>query len=104
MSAPGNALARLRRRLRDDTGARRFGMRLLLAVGAAFLVIGALANVVMTDQLERRQIETYARTQQADVESFEATGSEAGSARVAVREWARSSTRSAAVRGPSRRC
>jgi len=87
MSAPGNAFASLRRRLRDDTGARGFGLRLLLAVGAAFLVIGALANVVMTDQLERRQIETYARTQQADVESFEATGREAaGNAKVAVRE------------------
>jgi diguanylate cyclase (GGDEF)-like protein len=77
---------RARRRLRQGTSARAFGLRLLLAVAAAFAVIGALANVVVTDQLQRRQLDTYVRTQLADVESFEATGREGGNEKVAVRE------------------
>jgi diguanylate cyclase (GGDEF)-like protein len=80
------ALGRARRRRRQGASARAFGLRLLLAVAAAFAVIGALANVVITDQLKRRQLDTYVRTQLADVESFEATGREAGNAKVAVRE------------------
>jgi diguanylate cyclase (GGDEF)-like protein len=88
VSAPSLAFARACRRLRHGTSARAFGLRLLFAVAAAFAVIGALANVVVSDQLERRQLDTYVRTQLADGESFEATGREAGNEKVAVREVA----------------
>jgi diguanylate cyclase (GGDEF)-like protein len=79
---------RVRRHAREGGSVRAFGLRLFLAVGIAFAVAGMLANVALTDQLKRRQLETYARTQQADIASFEATGRRAGSARVAVREVA----------------
>jgi diguanylate cyclase (GGDEF)-like protein len=78
-------LSRARRRVSAST---TFGLRLLAALAATLLVIGLVANLVVTDQLKRRQIDTYARAHAADVRSFEATGREAGDAKVAVREVA----------------
>jgi hypothetical protein len=43
---------------------------------------------VLTDQLKHRQIADYARTQQADVKSFEAIGREFRDPKIAVREVA----------------
>jgi diguanylate cyclase (GGDEF)-like protein len=82
------ALSRARRRASDGNGASAFGLRLIAALAATLLVIGVAANLVLTDQLKHRQIADYARTQQADVKSFEATGREARNAGVAVREVA----------------
>jgi diguanylate cyclase (GGDEF)-like protein len=80
------ALTRARRPRRDGNAA--FGLRLFVAIAAALVVIGLLANVVLTDQLKRRQIADYATTQQADVKTFEALGREFRDPRVAVREVA----------------
>jgi diguanylate cyclase (GGDEF)-like protein len=79
-------LLRLRRRLATVAGARAFGLRLCVAIAAAFFAIGAVANVLLDHQLKRRQIDSYARTHGADVASFEATGRQAGSPALAVRE------------------
>jgi diguanylate cyclase (GGDEF)-like protein len=80
------ARSRARRAGSDGSGAGAFGLRLIAAIAATLLVIGVVANLVLTDEIKQRQIADYARTQQADVKSFEATGREAGNARVAVRE------------------
>ncbi|MEN3285343.1 MAG: hypothetical protein V7607_6483 [Solirubrobacteraceae bacterium] len=80
------AVSRARRRISAGTGSTAFALRLLAAVAATFVVIGALANLVVTDQLKRRQIDTYARTHAADVKSFEASGRRNTDPDVAVRE------------------
>jgi diguanylate cyclase (GGDEF)-like protein len=80
------AASRVRRRARD--GNRAFGLRLFAAIAATLAVIGLLASVVLTDQLKRRQIADYARTQQADVKTFEATGREFRDPHITVREVA----------------
>jgi diguanylate cyclase (GGDEF)-like protein len=77
-----------RRHRGEGASARAFGLRLFLAVAVAFVAVGVLANVALTDQLKRRQIETYARTQRADVESFEATGRRAVTQSETVRDVA----------------
>ena len=82
------ALTRARRHSADGNGASAFGLRLFAALAAALAVIGLLANLLLTDQLKRRQIADYARTQQADVKSFEAIGREFRDPKVAVREVA----------------
>jgi diguanylate cyclase (GGDEF)-like protein len=82
------ALSRARRSASDGSGASAFGLRLVAAIAVTLIVIGAVADVVLTGQLKRRQIDDYARTQQSDVRSFEATGREARNAKVAVREVA----------------
>jgi diguanylate cyclase (GGDEF)-like protein len=82
------ALSRARRRATHGNGARAFGLRLFAALAAALAVIGLLANVLLTDQLKRRQIADYARTQHADVKSFEAIGREFRDPKIAVREVA----------------
>jgi diguanylate cyclase (GGDEF)-like protein len=82
------ALSRARRRATHGNGARAFGLRLFAALAAALAVIGLLANVLLTDQLKRRQIADYARTQHADVNSFEAIGREFRDPKIAVREVA----------------
>jgi diguanylate cyclase (GGDEF)-like protein len=83
------ALSRALRRASDGNGASGFGLRLIAAIAVTLLIIGVAANLVLADQLKDRQIADYARTQQADVQSFEATGREAGNnTRLAVREVA----------------
>jgi diguanylate cyclase (GGDEF)-like protein len=78
------ALSGARRRVGD--GNRAFGLRLFAAIAAAFVAVGVLANVLLTNELQSRQIADYARTQLADVRSFEATGREVGDPKIAVRE------------------
>jgi diguanylate cyclase (GGDEF)-like protein len=81
------ALSRARRRLSRGNGAAGFGLRLLVAVGVALAAIGVVTNLLLTDQLKRRQIDDYARTQRADVRSFEAIGrAHADDPAIAVRE------------------
>jgi EAL domain-containing protein (putative c-di-GMP-specific phosphodiesterase class I) len=81
------ALSRARRRLSRGNRAGGFGLRLLVAVGVALAAIGVVTNVLLTDQLEQRQIDDYARTQRADVRSFEEIGREnSDHPAIAVRE------------------
>jgi diguanylate cyclase (GGDEF)-like protein len=75
-----------RARSRAREGAGTFALRLIVAVAAAFAVVGAAGYLVMADQLQRRQIHDYTTNQQADVASFEATGRAAASPREALRE------------------
>ncbi len=66
--------------------ARAFAVRLIVAVAAAFAVVGTAGYFVMADQLQRRQIHDYATNQQADVASFEATGRAADNEREALHQ------------------
>ena len=79
-------LQRERRGARRGDGNAAFGLRLFAAIAAALVAIGVLANVLLTDELQSRQIADYARTQQADVRSFEATGREVRDPKIALRE------------------
>jgi diguanylate cyclase (GGDEF)-like protein len=79
MSAPRTALERLRRRLVAAASERAFALRLMAAIAATFCIIAVLANVLIADQIEQRQLDSYARTQIADVESFESVGRTASS-------------------------
>ncbi|HWB21390.1 MAG TPA: EAL domain-containing protein [Gaiellaceae bacterium] len=87
-SISNSRLARGGRRLFSRCGNEGLtvGLRLVSAFAATLLVVGAIGFVLMGRALAQDQIRNYARTQAADVRSFEAYGAKATSPAAANRK------------------
>ena len=78
-------LARRTDALRRRLGALGFGPRLFLALVVALAVVGAAGYKLISDRLYQQQLDSYARTQQADADGFEAIARKYPRPRVAIR-------------------
>jgi diguanylate cyclase (GGDEF)-like protein len=58
--------------LRRRSDALGFGARLFLALVVALALVGALGYELISDRMHQQQLDSYARTQQADADGFEA--------------------------------
>ena len=69
------SLRRWPERSQGEQGAmRRFGTRMFLSMALTLVAMGIVGDLVISHQLGERQIASYASTQRADVESFNAIG------------------------------
>jgi diguanylate cyclase (GGDEF)-like protein len=81
----GRRFVRPTESLRRPVGSLGFGPRLFLALIVALAVVGAVGYILISSRLYQQQIDTYASTQQADAEGFEAIAREYPP-RLAIRE------------------
>lgn len=72
--------------LRRRVGALGFGLRLFLALVVALALVGAAGYKLISDRLNEQQLDSYARTQQADADGFEAIARKDSRPGVAMRE------------------
>jgi diguanylate cyclase (GGDEF)-like protein len=79
-------LARRADDLRRGVGALGFGTRLFLTLVVALALVGGLGYKLISDRLYQQQLDSYARTQQADARGFEAIGRKYSRSPVAIRE------------------
>lgn len=79
-------LARRTDSLRRRGGALGFGLRLFLALVVALALVGAAGYKLISDRLYEQQLDSYARTQRADADGFEAIAHQDARPAVAIRE------------------
>jgi len=72
--------------LRRRVGALGFGPRLFLALVVALALVGAAGYKLISDRLHEQQLDSYARTQRADADGFEAIAHKDARPAVAIRE------------------
>ncbi len=79
-------LARQTEPLRRRLGGLGFGARLFLSLVIALALVGAAGYKLISDRLYKQQLDSYARTQQADADGFEAEARKAPRPGVAIHE------------------
>jgi diguanylate cyclase (GGDEF)-like protein len=80
------SIARRTDALRRRVDALGFGPRLFLALVVALALVGALGYKLISDRMYQQQLDSYASTQQADADGFEAIARKYPRPRVAIRK------------------